>query len=41
MKELVIAYIKSEDNIADLMTKVLGGGEKRDKLVQSLMYDIT
>jgi hypothetical protein len=41
MKELVIAYIKSEDNIADLMTKVLGGGEKRDKFVQSLMYDIT
>jgi hypothetical protein len=41
MKEMVIAYIKSEENIADLMTKVLGGGEKRDKLVQGLMYDIT
>jgi hypothetical protein len=41
MKEMVIAYIKSDANIADLMTKVLPGGEKRDKLVQRLLYDIT
>ena len=41
MKEMMIAYIKSDANIADLMTKVLPGGEKRDKLVQRLLYDIT
>jgi hypothetical protein len=30
MQELLIAYVKSEDNLADVMTKVLPNGSKRD-----------
>jgi hypothetical protein len=41
MGELLIAYIPTDNNISDLMTKVLPGGARRDRLVQSLMWDIT
>jgi hypothetical protein len=40
MGEILIAYVSSGDNVADLMTKSLPGGEKRDKLVQGLLWDI-
>jgi hypothetical protein len=40
MGELLIAYIKSEENLADVMTKVLPNGEKRDKLIQGMLWDI-
>ena len=41
MKEMLISNIKSEANVADIMTKVLPGGEKRDRLIQALLWDIT
>jgi hypothetical protein len=40
MGEILIAYISTDNNIADIMTKVLPGGERRDRLVQSLLWDI-
>jgi hypothetical protein len=40
MGELLIAYIKSEENLAYVMTKVLPNGEKRDKLIQGMLWDI-
>ena len=40
MGEMIIAYIKSADNIADVMTKVLPGGTLRDTLIHRLMWDI-
>ena len=41
MGEILITWVRSEDNIADLMTKVLPNGEKRDKLIQRMLWDIT
>jgi hypothetical protein len=41
MGEILISYIPTDDNVADLMTNVLPGGERRDRLVQKLMWDIT
>jgi transposase InsO family protein len=41
MGEVLIGWIKSEDNIADVMTKVLSNGEKRDALIQKMLWDIT
>jgi hypothetical protein len=41
MGEMIISYILTTDNIADLMTKALPGGALRDKLVQQVMWDIT
>ena len=41
MGEILIAYVSTNDNVADLLTKVLPGGERHDQLVQSLMWDIT
>jgi hypothetical protein len=40
MGEILIAYISTDNNIADIITKVLPGGERRDKLVLSLLWDI-
>jgi hypothetical protein len=40
MGELLIAYIKTDENIADVMTKALPNGEKRDGLIQSMLWDI-
>ena len=40
MGEILTAHIPSVDNCADLATKVLGGGQKRDHLVSKLLYDI-
>ena len=41
MGEVLIAWIKSEENIADVMTKVLPSGEKRDSLIQRMLWDVT
>jgi hypothetical protein len=35
-----IYYAKTDDNVADIMTKVLPSGERRDTLVERLLYDI-
>ena len=41
MGEILIAHIRTDDNIADVMTKVLPGGERRDKLIAGMLWDIT
>jgi hypothetical protein len=41
MKEILIRYVPTYDNVVDLMTKVLPLGERRDTLVERLLYDIT
>jgi hypothetical protein len=41
MGELLIGYIKSEENIDDVMTKVLLNGEKQDFLVQAMLWDLS
>jgi hypothetical protein len=38
---MLIAFIKSDNNIADIMTKVLPNSEKRDELIHCLLWDIT
>jgi len=40
MGEILITYIRTDDNIADVMTKVLPGGERRDKLIEAMLWDI-
>ena len=40
MGESVTAHIRSEDNIADLATKIIPGGQKRRKLVAMVLHDI-
>jgi hypothetical protein len=39
MGESLIAHIKSEDNLSDLMTKVTHGAKRR-RLVGNILYDI-
>jgi hypothetical protein len=41
MGELLVAYISTDDNIADVMMKALPGGERRDKLIKAMLWDIT
>ena len=36
-----VAYISTHDNVADLLTKPLPSGEKRNKLVQRILYYIS
>jgi hypothetical protein len=38
MGELLIGCIKSKENIADVMTKVLPNGAKRDSLIQGGIF---
>ena len=40
MDEMRTGYIKSEDNPADLMTKCQPRGERRERLLRQLMWDI-
>jgi hypothetical protein len=40
MGEILIAYILTDNNIADIMTKALPGSERYDKLIKSLSWDI-
>jgi hypothetical protein len=41
MQEILICYVPTDDNIADIMTKVLPLGERREILVERLLYYIT
>ena len=41
MKEILICYVSTNDNVADIMTKVLPAGERRNTLVEQLLWDIT
>ena len=40
MGECVLSHIASEDNPADIATKIIGGGQKREHLVRKMLYDI-
>ena len=40
MREWVTAYVNTLENPADILTKVLSGGQKRMKLVCFILYDI-
>jgi hypothetical protein len=40
MNESLTGHIPTAENPADLATKVLGGGQKRNHLVSKLLYDI-
>ena len=40
MGESLTGHIRSEDNVADLASKVVPGGRKRDHLVGLIMHDI-
>ena len=41
MKEILIGYVNTDLNVADIMTKVLPGGTRRTNLIERLMWDIT
>ena len=40
MRELFTGHVKTDENLADLLTNVVSGGQKRKKLVQMYLYDI-
>ena len=40
MGELLTGHVKTDENFADLLTKVVGGGQKRKNLVQMYLYEI-
>ena len=40
MGELLTGYVSTTENPADLLTKVVAGGVKRNHLVQLLLYDL-
>jgi len=40
MGEIVTAHVRSEENVADLCTKVIPGGMKRQYLVTQVLYDV-
>ena len=40
MGECLMAHIPTNENVADLATKIIGGGMKRDHLVRKLLYHI-
>ena len=40
MKECLTAHVPTADNPADLATKTIPGGQKRDYLISKLLYDI-
>jgi hypothetical protein len=40
MKEILITYEPTDTNLSDLMTKALPGGERRDRLIRQVLYDI-
>ena len=41
MKEILIGYVNTDLNVADIMTKVLPAGARRTDLIERLMWDIT
>ena len=40
MGECLIRHMPTDENVADIATKVLPGGRKRDYLTSLVMYDI-
>ena len=38
--EMFTAHIRTTEKVADLGTKVIPGGQKRDHLVSKLLYDL-
>ena len=40
MGELLTGHVKTDENPSDLLSKVVGGGQKRKNLVQMYLYDI-
>ena len=41
MDEMITGHVRSENNPADLATKVLGGGAKHNGLISHLLHDLT
>ena len=41
MEEMLTAHIRATENLADLGTKVILGGQKKDHLVSKLLFDLT
>ena len=41
MGEMVVAHIRTIENVTDFGTKVIPGGQKRDHLVGKLLYDLS
>ena len=41
MGETVTGHIKTTEKVADIVTKILSAGKKKDYLVSKLLYDIT
>jgi hypothetical protein len=41
MGECRIAHISTHENVADIATKLIPGGQKRDHLVGKVLYDLT
>ena len=41
MEEMVTVHIRTTENVADLGTKVIPGGQKRNHLVGKLFHDLT
>jgi hypothetical protein len=41
MKEIMICHVPTDDNVAEIMTKVLPSGARRNTLVELLLWDIT
>jgi hypothetical protein len=40
MGEMLTGYVNTDDNVADLLTKALPRGERRERLVRKIMWDI-
>ena len=40
MEELLTGHVKTDENPADLLTKVVGAAQKRKNLVEMYLYDI-
>ena len=40
MGECITAHVKSENNVANIATKIIPGGRLRDHLVGMLLYNI-
>ena len=40
MGELLTGHVRSEDNPADICTKVIPGGMKRNQLLSQILYDL-
>jgi hypothetical protein len=40
VKEILIYYITTDDFVVDIMTKVLPSGERKDTLIERMLYNI-